>query len=125
MFSTELFKTENENYREILDEIIEDSPGLTQDTKFYRGGYIPPNAVAGETYEFEGYTSLSYLEDSAFNQEYKIEVYVKKGQKGVVMERELTEHPGEHEYLLPRNQKYTIIEVDHNPQNPTAKILVY
>ena len=32
---------------------------------------------------------------------------------------------GEHEYLLPRNQKYTIIEVDHNPQNPTAKILVY
>ena len=41
------------------------------------------------------------------------------------MERELTEHSGEHEYLLPRNQKYTIIEVDHNPQNPTAKILVY
>lgn len=115
----------------ILDDLIETSPGLNQHTKLYSGMILDESLEVGETGVLKGYQGTSFFEEGATpfaraEDRWLVEVYGKQGQKGICMNGKngngFTDYPHEHEYLLPRNQKYIIIE--KNDANHTAKILL-
>ena len=85
----------------------------------------------GETGVLKGFQATSFFEEGAKpfaepENRWLVEVHAKEGQKGVCMNAKngngFTKFPEEHEYLLPRNQKYVIIEKDI--ETHTAKILL-
>lgn len=115
----------------ILDDLIGRSPGLNQHTKLYSGMIIDESLEVGETGVLKGFQAISFFEEGAepfaeADDRWLVEVYAKKGQKGIAMNAPqgngFTTYPEEHEYLLPRNQKYVIIE--KNEADHTAKILL-
>lgn len=107
--------------KEHLDSAIEKSPPLTQDTTFYRYGFFPKGMKIGDTGKFKGYTSTTYQEETAekFKEgyyggeqdRYKIVIRAPKGTKGVLLNQQF-EAITEHEFLLGRNQKYIILNVN-------------
>ena len=115
----------------ILDDLIENSPGLNQHTKLYAGMILDESLEVGETGVLKGYQATSFFKEGAepffrAQDRWLVEVHAKEGHKGVCMNAKngngFTEYPHEHEYLLPRNQKYVIIE--KNVETHTAKILL-
>lgn len=62
------------------------------------------------------------MEDfSEFDEErYLIEIYADKGNTGISVNENFGSLYSEEEYLLPRNQRYEVIDVDH--ENKKAKI---
>lgn len=115
----------------ILDDLIETSPGLNHHTKLHAGMILDESLEVGETGVLQGYQSTSFFKEGAepyarSQDRWLVEVYAKEGQKGVCMNAKngngFTNYPDEHEYLLPRNQKYVIIE--KNVETHTAKILL-
>jgi len=104
-----------------LDSAIDKSPGLAVDSTFYRYGDFPSGMKVGDTSKFKGYTSTSYQEATAerFKEgydhdstgRYKITIKAPAGTKGVLL-NDTFEGVKEHEYLLSRNQRYMVLEVN-------------
>ena len=109
------FIKETEREIEMLDAAIAKSPGLTQNTRLFRYGRFDGNMKVGDVGILKGFTSTSYVEDGIHG--YKapgkkfIEILAPKGQKGVAMNGVSKFYNEEHEFLLPRNQKYKVIEI--------------
>lgn len=110
-----------------IDEVMEDSPGLIEDTILYRGGaywnihWNPGDHIKG----FKGYQSTTFQESVAkeYNAEYKeqtgergmlLRIHTPKGTKGICgNDKNLNNSFIEHEYVLPRNVGYTIVNIDY------------
>ena len=113
-----------------LDDILNNTEGLIQNTKLFAGMIFDESIGVGKSGMLKGYQATSYFEKSAkkFLQEdrWLVEIYCKQGQKGFAMNglngKGFTKYPEEHEYLLPRNQKYIVISKD--TKNQRAKILL-
>ena len=106
---------------EQIDSAIERSPPLSRDTTFFRYGFFPSGMKVGDTGKFKGYTSTTYQEKTAerFKEgydggeegRYKITIKAPKGTKGVLLNEQF-EAMREHEFLLSRNQRYMVLEVN-------------
>ena len=104
-----------------LDSAIDKSPPLSHDTTFYRYGFFPQGMKVGDTGKFKGYTSMTYQEKTAerFKEgyyggeegRYKITIKAPHGTKGVLL-NDTFEGVKEHEFLLGRNQRYMVLEVN-------------
>ncbi len=107
-----------------LDSIIGKSGGLIEDTLLYRGGeLVDIHLNVGDHGKFKGYASVSYQKISA--EEYKSDrkshflykIYSPKGTKGIVGNgRYFSNGYGEHEYVLSRDQGFTVMDVDYDNQ---------
>lgn len=120
---------------EILDNMIEKSPPLQQNTVLYRVGFFDENLKPGETGKFKSYTSTSFNSYVAKNgikkyagfnpskDSYQLKIYAPEGTKGVVPCHNTGCRDWQSEFTLGRNQKYVVINVDHYKK--TAEILLY
>ena len=59
---------------------------------------------------------------------YKLKILGPKGQKGIAMNAKndgvrITRHTHEHEFLLPKNQKFQVLEVDHHKHEATILLI--
>ena len=113
----------------LLDRAMKKSPGLTQNTKLIRYGRFPTGKQAGDKGIFKSFTSTSYVDEGAEgfrkHNNYRIEILAPKGQKGIALGSSKQYGHGngsEHEFLLPRNQKYRIINV--NDEARIVKVLL-
>ena len=102
---------------------MEKTAGLAQDSTIFRAcdtfsGTLRP----GDISSFKGYGSCSFQEESAKGfmdaGRYKLKILAPKGQKGIAMNAKndgvrLTSNTHEHEFLLPKNQEFIVLEVDH------------
>lgn len=109
-----------------IDSAIEKSPGLTQNTIFFRSGHWNKGLKKGDVSSFgNGYVSTSYKKETTemfkYDERYDIEIYADKGAKGLSLDGSMFDcMDGEKEFLLKRNQKFEVIEVDDVAK--TAKI---
>ena len=120
---------------EILDNMIEKSPPLQQNTLLYRVGVFDSNLMPGDTGKFKSYTSTSfnsyvakvgigkYTGFKPSKDCYQLKIYAPKGTKGVVPCGNTGCMDWQSEFTLGRNQKYIVISVDH--LNKEAEILLY
>lgn len=104
-----------------IDSLMDESPGLQQDTVLYRGGYFNVHTRVGDTVSFKGYqstsfsraTAESYNEDKSDAMTYVI--HAPKGTKGIVGNDSRFENGDwEHEYVLPRNTRMKVVNIDYD-----------
>lgn len=115
-----------------MDSAIAKTSGLEQDSIIFRAcDTFEGHLRAGDVSSFKGYASCSFQKESAkgFHDDgrYMLKILAPKGQKGIAMNaknngQKFTTYSHEHEYLLPRNQEFHVLEVDH--LNKTATILL-
>lgn len=120
---------------EVLDNMIDKSPPLQDNTVLYRVGVFDPNLKAGETSKFKSYTSTSFnsyvpkngiKKYAGFNPSedcYQLKIYAPKGTKGIVPCENTGCMDWQSEFTLGRNQKYIVLSVDNYKK--TAEILLY
>ena len=120
---------------DIVDNMIDKSPPLQENTVLYRVGVFDPNLKPGETSKFKSYTSTSFNSYVARNgikkyagfdpsdDCYQLKIYAPKGTKGVVPCQNTGCEDWQSEYTLGRNQKYIVLSVDN--VSKTAEILLY
>lgn len=114
-----------------LDSAIEMSPPLSDDSVLYRYGALPDGIVVGDVDRFKGFTSTSYQEGTVekfkngyygdLKDRYKLKIYAPAGSKGVLV-NDTFEAIKEHEWLLPRNQRYYVVSIDE--KNMEAELLL-
>ncbi len=103
-----------------IDCLMNKSPGLIEDMVLYRGGKLDIHLREGDHSKFKGYTSTTFQKYTA--DEYTssgdmlIKVYAPKGTKGIVGNDDWNFRNGfmEHEYVLPRNQGFTVLSIDYD-----------
>ena len=109
--------------KEQMDRAIERSPPLDVDVTLFRYGDFFEGMKVGDTGKFKGYTSTSLQEATAeqfkngyygdTKNRFKITIRANKGQKGILL-NDTFETVKEHEWLLPRNQKFIVLGIDYN-----------
>ncbi|WP_407420685.1 phage minor head protein [Methanobrevibacter sp.] len=114
-----------------LDSALEKSPGLIQDTILYRADdCFDVTLAVGDYGNFSGFPSTSFQERGAdqFLDEgrYKVKILAPKGTKGIAMNGKhgWNAKTSEHEFLLQTNQKYIVLDVNHDPKVRTATVLL-
>lgn len=111
-----------------IDTAIKNSPGLSQDTVLYAAKEWNINLNPGDVGECNVFMSTSFRKSGAEgfkdSNRYLIEIYAKEGQKGLAVGNGsgFSGVIQEHEFLLPREQQFKVISVDHNTQ--TVKIML-
>lgn len=116
----------------IIEDYIKNSEGLVTDTVLYRGGHWDIGLKVGDVKKFPLLLSASYNMDTAQtlginweekkNNRYMIKIYAPKGTKGCNVDAPSLSHLYEHEYLMDKNQKYVVLNV--NDDDKTASILL-
>ena len=108
-----------------IDKTIDKSTGLEQDTTLYMGAeLINIHLKPGDHSRLKGYTSTSFQEKIADNfikrhhkdNRFKFIIRAPKGTKGLCANAETFKDVSfhdEHEYLLPRNIGYTVLDIDY------------
>lgn len=112
---------------EHIDSAMAKTEGLSQKTTLYRYGEFDADLNNGDVGIWNEVTSTSFQESSAkgFDEEirYNITILADKGQKGIAAnDSRFSSFTHEHEFTLPRRQKYEVIDVDH--KNRTATVLL-
>ena len=133
-----------------LDNAIDKSPSLQQDTKLYQGVYWDMKLNPGDTYTIKGYTSASFDRDEAkkftldqgwitkypnrideapANGNFLVTYLTPAGKKVLCMndghqleDRLLTTMPQEKEALMGRNTKCTVVSVDYEKKEAVVRI---
>ncbi len=117
-----------------LEKAISKSRGLTQDTTLFYGGILDPSIIVGSDIKFKNYLSTTYQESVAVNYVksknhmigcvYKL--LLPKGYKGLCANAEyytdsgeqkysrMTKYAKEHEYVLPKNSKFKVVDIKIN-----------
>ena len=105
------------------------APPLQQDTCFIRAGAwnLYFNKV-GEIFEWDGFAGISYKnrpvdlghESTAYN----ITILAPKGTRGVRMSDQFDALTNEREWLLPRGQKFRVLEFDEENEKCTIELIV-
>lgn len=122
-------KLDDEQKRNIkdIDNLMNRSPPLVQDTLLYRIGHWDIHLKPGDHGKWKGYTSTTYQEKvtDAYKEDHndamKMVILAPKGTKGItgynppIFQNDI----GEHEYTLPRNTKYTVLDVDYDTMTAT------
>lgn len=99
-----------------LDRTIKRVPGLAQDTTLYRACDVFDGSLKpGQKGKFKQYISTTFQKKSAdafsASDRYDLTILAPKGQKGVVAnDGRFDVWIREHEWLLPRNQEYIVLE---------------
>ena len=108
-----------------LDSAIETGPDIQRDMLLFREGHWVKGIMKGDTIEQKGYASTSYDEEEAKgwgdSNRYNIKYYVPKGTKGLWLSRPF-DNLDEYEYLLGRNIRFYVLDVDDN--HNTASVVV-
>lgn len=139
-----------EKHIQLIDDAIDKSPVLQQDTVFYRWGRLDEKSPFDEDFDieydeytgegdhgiFNGFTGLTYNENVAkdlpsyarwgnqnYVNRYQIKVYAPKGTKGITLDPNCGGKEWQSEFLLKRNQKFVVLSRDD--ENMTAEILLY
>ena len=105
-----------------IDNLMEKSPGLLQDTILYRGGHFNIHLKAGDNFSFKGYVSTTFQEstsdvykDSGDDFDMTYVIHAPKGTKGICGgDDSFNNNNWEHEYVLPRNTKFTVLSIDYD-----------
>lgn len=122
-----LDKLDNETKKHIsnIDSLMEESSGLPYNTLLFRGGHFNIHTRVGETISFNGYQSTSfqhstaqfYKEGGGFGETDDSMMYLihaPKGTKGIAgNDSRFMNGFEEHEYVLPRNTKMKVINIDY------------
>lgn len=114
-----------------IDRLMDESPGLVEDTILYRGGHWDIHLNPGDHSNFKGYMSTTFQKD--ISEVYKNHqggrsdmtfiIHAPKGTKGIVgNDDRFYNNLWEHEYVLPRNTGYTVLNVDY--ENMVAEIVL-
>ena len=122
----------------VMDNLIDKSPPLQENTVLYRNGPFDLNLKVGETGKWKSYTSTSFnsyvarkglSEDTqgelrwANSTRFQIKIYAPKGTKGVVPYDGNGCEDFQSEFLIGRNQKYIVLSVDKKKRR--AEVLLY
>lgn len=113
-----------ESVRE-LDKVINDSNGLVVDTILFHGTnnshLVDNHTRIGEQLNLKQYISTSFIEHTGKGYSndggFLVRFLAPKGTRGVCandLDRELTNYHNEHEYLLGRNNKGTVVDIDYD-----------
>ena len=117
-----------------IDSLMEESPGLLEDTILYRAGYFDIHLRVGDHTSFKGYQSTSfqketmdlYYHKAVENNDWntmKFIIHAPKGTKGLCGNDDRFENGFlEHEYALPRNTGYIITNIDY--ENMTVEVVL-
>jgi hypothetical protein len=113
-----------------IDSLMDESPGLVEDTILYRGGHWDIHLKPGDHSKFRAYTSTSFqksIADSFVGNHHgamNFIIHAPKGTKGISGNDRVNFRNGfaEHEYVLPRNMGYTVLSIDY--ETMTAEILL-
>ena len=108
-----------------IDSLMNDSPGLQQDTILYRGGHFDIHLKPGDNIKFKGYQSTTFHKATSdvYKEDYggygdtnmTYVIHAPKGTKGIVgNDSRFTNNNWEHEYVLPRNTSMTILSIDYD-----------
>lgn len=118
------------NIEKNLDSAIAKSPTLQNKTVLYREGYFDINLSKGEIGEWKAYTSTSFQKSgtSGFVDEntYSIKILANEKTKGLAIRGIGKGNCGfaeEHEFLLGRNQKYQVLDINYNTKEVTILLL--
>ena len=117
-----------------LNNVIDKSPRLKQDTVLYRYGHFEEGGTPNQHGVLKGFSSATYNEYVASDSirkypfaksenRYMMKIYAPKGTKGVVLDNNLTGRDFQSEFLIGRNQRYIILNQDDS--NKTVEILLY
>ena len=118
-----------------MDSAMVKSSGLTQDTVIFSGTEFDGTLRAGDFSSFTEYRSCSYQYDSAESfkignpDRYMVKIYAPEGQKGIAMNAKMSDgnrlgfYSHEHEFLLPRDQEFQVIDVDHFNKQATILLI--
>lgn len=116
-----------------LDDAISKTPPLATDTILYRYGALPEGLIVGDVSRFKGFTSTSYQEGTVekfkngyygdLKDRYKLKIYAPKGSKGVLV-NDTFEAMKEHEWLLPRNQRYYVVSINNDTMEAELLLLL-
>lgn len=104
-----------------IDSLMEDSPGLLQDTILYRGGHFDIHLREGDTFKFKGYTSATFQRETSDMYKKDDEpdmtyiIHAPKGTKGICgSDKRFYNNNWEHEYVLPRNTNFVVLSIDYD-----------
>ena len=122
-------KLDDEQKRNVkdIDNLMNRSPPLQQATTFYRIGHWDIHLKPGDHGKWKGYTSTTYQErvTDAYKEDHtdamKMIILAPQGTKGITGYNPplFRNDIGEHEYTLPRNTGYTVLDVDYDTMTAT------
>ena len=117
-----------ENVVRNIDVLMDRSHGLTQKTTLYSARDWDVNLRPGDVGIWKRYTSTSYSKDSAegfmTSERYLVKILADEGQKGLAANDErFASFKHEHEFTLPRNQEYIVLDVNHETRTATIKLI--
>lgn len=104
-----------------IDSLMSESSGLVQDTILYRGGHFDIHLRPGDHSSFKGYQSTSFQRftssvylDETLSESMTFVIHAPKGTKGICgSDDRFYNNNWEHEYVLPRNTGYTVLNIDY------------
>ena len=114
---------EQRKQMESIDNLMNKSPGLLQDTILYRAGYFDIHLKEGDSFSFKGYTSTTFQEETTgvyknsdgYDGDMTYVIHAPKGTKGICgSDKTFHNNNWEHEYVLPRNTKCTVLSIDYD-----------
>ena len=109
-----------------LDSAISKTDGLIANMKLFHAGYWDISLEPGDEFQLKGYTSFSFRENSARSfmlgkhnlsdmDKWLMVACVPRGVKGLAVEGNIFSNvPNEHEYLVGRGQKGTVLDYDED-----------
>lgn len=112
-----------------IDTAMVKAPELQQDTCFIRAGAwkLDFNKI-GEIFEWEGFAGITYnnrpVNLGHDSLAYNITILAPKGIKGVRLSKQFDGLVGEREWLLPRGQKFHVLEFDEDAHTCTIELII-
>lgn len=108
-----------------IDNCIEEAPPLQEDTILWMGREFDETLKPLEVSSYDGFCSSSFQEriadnHSGYGEKYKIKIKAPKGTKGFCVAYAEQE---EHEFLLGRNQKFMVEEIDTVNKTATIRLI--
>lgn len=111
---------------EDIDNCIEEAPPLQEDTILWMGREFDETLEVGDKSSYDGFCSSSFQEriadnHSGYGEKYKVKIKAPKGTKGVCIAYAEEE---EHEFLLGRNQRFIVEEIDTVNKTATIRLII-
>lgn len=118
-----------------MDELIEKSPRLQENCVMYRCGSLPTGLKVGDYGVLDCFSSCTfnpYVAEKAIRKmpwvkkkRYNIRIFAPQGTKGFVPYEGLDCEDWQSEWVLPRGQRFILLNRDTKTRPPTADILLY
>lgn len=130
----EIYHIANQVYVKQIDSIIDESPGLVENTILYHGtndtNLVDIHTRIGDKLNLKGYISTSFNEEvgkgyGSMPDCFVIRFLAPKGTKGICANTNgLTREPAEHEYLLGQGNKGVVADIDYSGKPPSMTVLL-